>query len=123
MGRAADARADFQREEAAFREIAQAPEAAQEGASEALGKALADGRIFSGRQAKDAGLVDELGDSNTAAELAGKLGGITGTPKIRRDSDPIKEIFQMLDSRLPGQLLGALRNGPPHLLEYRWAGW
>ncbi len=86
-------------------------------------KTLADGRIFSGRQAKDAGLVDELGDSTTAAELAGKLGGISGTPKIRRDSDPIKEIFQMLDSRLPGQILGALRGGPPHLLEYRWAGW
>ncbi len=46
--RTAEGRSPFSwgtREEAAFREIAQAPEAAQEGASEALGKALADGRI------------------------------------------------------------------------------
>lgn len=86
-------------------------------------KTLADGRIFSGRQALEAGLVDSLGDSTTAAELAAKLGGISGSPKIRRDSDPLKEIYDLLDSRLPDRLLGALRLGPPHVLEYRWAGW
>jgi protease-4 len=42
---------------------------------------LADGRVFSGRQAKEAKLVDELGGIEAAVAEAGKLGGITGEPK------------------------------------------
>ncbi len=42
---------------------------------------LADGRIFSGRQAKAVGLVDELGTLSDAVREAGKLGGIKGKPK------------------------------------------
>jgi protease-4 len=37
---------------------------------------LADGRIFTGRMAKEAGLVDELGNLQDAIMLAGKLTGI-----------------------------------------------
>jgi len=43
---------------------------------------LADGRIFSGRQAKDLGLVDELGGLQDAVLLAGKLSGLEGTPDV-----------------------------------------
>lgn len=43
---------------------------------------LADGRIFSGRQAKDLGLVDDLGGLQDAVLLAGKLSGLEGTPEI-----------------------------------------
>ncbi|MBI5696099.1 MAG: signal peptide peptidase SppA [Nitrospirae bacterium] len=43
---------------------------------------LADGGIFTGRKAKEVGLVDELGDLDDAVKLAGKLGGIEGEPKI-----------------------------------------
>ena len=43
---------------------------------------LADGRIFSGRQAKDLGLVDELGGLQDAVLLAGKLSGMEGTPEV-----------------------------------------
>src|SRR5882724_3613486 len=42
---------------------------------------FADGRIFTGRQAKEWGLVDELGGLQTAVELAGKVAGIEGLPK------------------------------------------
>lgn len=42
----------------------------------------ADGRIFSGRQAKSYGFVDELGGLQTAVRLAGKLGGIRGEPVV-----------------------------------------
>jgi len=45
-------------------------------------KAIADGRIFSGRQAKQAGLVDELGDFNHAVQLAGKLAGMKENPEV-----------------------------------------
>ena len=40
-------------------------------------KALANGRIFTGKQAKDLGLIDELGNFTVAIELAAKLAGIT----------------------------------------------
>jgi protease-4 len=37
---------------------------------------LADGRIYTGRQAKELGLVDELGSYRDALELAARLGGM-----------------------------------------------
>jgi len=43
---------------------------------------LADGRIFSGRQALDLDLIDGLGGLQDAVELAGKLAGIKEKPAI-----------------------------------------
>lgn len=43
---------------------------------------LADGRIFTGRQAMEFGLVDELGNLQAAIASAGKLGGISGEPAV-----------------------------------------
>jgi protease IV len=43
---------------------------------------LADGSVYTGRQAKQIGLVDELGDLEDAIRLAGKLGNIQGEPKV-----------------------------------------
>jgi protease-4 len=43
---------------------------------------LADGRIFSGRQALAAGLIDELGTLRDAVKHAAKLGHISGEPRI-----------------------------------------
>ncbi len=45
---------------------------------------LADGRIYTGQQALDNGLIDEIGNFYRAVELAGELGGIEGEPKIKR---------------------------------------
>jgi protease-4 len=60
---------------------------------------LADGRILTGRQAKEARLVDELGDLDDAIHLAADIVGIEGEPKIveprRRFS-----IRELLESRL-----------------------
>jgi len=41
-------------------------------------QSIADGRIFSGEEAKDLGLVDRLGNLDDAIEWAGRLGGIKG---------------------------------------------
>lgn len=41
-------------------------------------KEIADGRVFSGRKAKELGLVDALGDMSSAVKLAGKLAGKEG---------------------------------------------
>jgi protease-4 len=43
---------------------------------------IADGRIFTGEQAKELGLVDALGNLEDAVSEAGKLGKITGEPKV-----------------------------------------
>jgi protease-4 len=45
-------------------------------------KAIADGRIFTGRQALSLKLVDRLGDLADSIQLAGTLAGIKGKPKI-----------------------------------------
>jgi protease-4 len=41
-------------------------------------ESLADGRIFTGEESKDLGLVDRLGNLEDAIEWAGRLGGIKG---------------------------------------------
>jgi protease IV len=49
---------------------------------EAKVRDLADGRIFSGEQAKELGLVDELGGLENAIETAAKRAGIEGVPQV-----------------------------------------
>lgn len=44
---------------------------------------LADGRIFTGRQAQELGLVDELGDFPHAVSVAGELAGLGPDPTTR----------------------------------------
>jgi protease-4 len=46
-------------------------------------RALADGRIYSGRQAKQLGLVDKIGGLQDAVREAASRAGITGTPQVR----------------------------------------
>lgn len=41
-------------------------------------RTLADGRVFTGQEAKQLGLVDALGNFNDAVERAGRMGGIKG---------------------------------------------
>ncbi|MGH7167575.1 MAG: signal peptide peptidase SppA [Nitrospiraceae bacterium] len=64
---------------------------------------LADGRIFTGRQAKDIKLVDELGDLDDAIRLAADLAGIEGEPKV---VEPRKRfsVRELIESRLFGTL-------------------
>ncbi len=52
------------------------------GLEESAVRAVADGRIYSGAQAKSLKLVDDLGGFEEAVEAAGKLGGIPGKPKL-----------------------------------------
>ena len=90
---------------------------------------LAQGQIYSGTQAKELKLVDELGDSEDAIALAGKLGGISGKPKLRSGVEHISDIFDMLDSRFSGGVLGTadlarqLSSRAHGGIEYRWQGW
>lgn len=49
---------------------------------EAEVRAIADGRIFTGRQALDLRLVDQLGDLADSIKVAGELVGIKGKPRV-----------------------------------------
>lgn len=55
---------------------------------------LADGRIYTGQEAKKEGLVDELGTYQDAVDAAAKIAGIIGEPKIVA---PTKKSFSILD--------------------------
>jgi protease-4 len=83
---------------------------------------IADGRIFSGRQAKEIGLVDRLGNFRDAVNLAKKMANIRGEVKLvyperKRRSflwDLLfKELLDSVTSRVRRQY---------GLLEYRWNG-
>src|SRR5690606_7817495 len=55
----------------------------------------ADGRIFTGEQAKSYKLVDELGGLQDAAQAAAKLAGIEGEPTLRypeKDKPLLREL-------------------------------
>lgn len=43
---------------------------------------IGDGRVYTGRQAKELGLVDQLGYLEDAIDKAGELGGIRGKPRV-----------------------------------------
>lgn len=66
-------------------------------------KLMADGRIFTGQQALRVGLVDQLGNSQTAIEAAAKLANIRGQPRVVETGSPWEPFVQILESLLPLQ--------------------
>ena len=78
-------------------------------------KELADGRIFSGRQAKESGLIDELGTLEDAISYATKLAGIKDKAKIvqeRKEKNLFLRLFKedfssLIPSPLNTKFLGA----------------
>jgi len=73
-------------------------------------KKLADGRIFTGRMAKELGLVDELGNLQDAIMLAGKLTGIKGEPQIIEKKEKFS-FFDILKGEFPGKLMENVFHG------------
>jgi protease-4 len=80
---------------------------------------LADGRVFTGRQAKSVLLIDEIGDLHDAIKLAGELGGIEGTPRVLEITKPFS-FQEFLESTFLGRIrsLGPSRFSAPLL--YLW---
>lgn len=84
---------------------------------------LADGRIFSGRQAKDLGLVDDLGGLQDAVLLAGKLSGMEGTPEIihgmKKKTSLLKYLMGNMTSAVVEEIKGqvAESHGAQYLLQ------
>lgn len=60
-------------------------------------KALADGRIFTGRQALALKLVDELGDQAASIRAAANLAGIKGKPRVVKKEKKIPFLDYLKD--------------------------
>jgi len=87
-------------------------------------RVLADGRIFTGRQAKDLGLVDDLGNLYDAIDIAAQMAQIKGKPGVKEfgRTSPWEKLFggpegmlQLLGNRLQfpqtGYAPGAIQDG------------
>ena len=91
-------------------------------------KKLADGRIYSGDQAKAAGLVDDIGYLDEAIELAKKQAGLTDARIVtyRRHGEYQNNIYSRLFGTGSGlgslasmDLLSIVRGGSPQFM-YLW---
>lgn len=74
---------------------------------------LADGRIYTGLQAYNLGLVDTLGSFHDAVQITADMVGITGDPETIKEVPKKPDFFDLLtktlttiDSRLSGRSLG-----------------
>ena len=86
---------------------------------------LADGRIYTGRQALERGLVDELGTLDDAIAKAAELGGIEGEPRVV-ELRPTPSFFDLLSgvqtrSAVP-TIEELLRLAGVPSLQYRFVG-
>ena len=82
---------------------------------------LADGRIFSGRQALDNGLVDALGNFQDAVDTAARLGKVSGEPRLvyppRAKPGWLEYLVQESVSQVRRGLTGQGSSGG---LQFRW---
>jgi protease-4 len=81
---------------------------------------IADGRIFTGEQALELKLIDELGSIDDAVRTAGKLAGIKGEPVRLWPKHRAAGLLDLLSSGEADALLGRVvsRRVPQFL--YRW---
>ncbi len=83
-------------------------------------KAIADGRIFTGRQALALKLVDQLGDLADSIRVAGDLAGIKGKPQVieKRKKIPFLEYFKEESAAWIGDVLARGINRSSVTLQY-----
>lgn len=72
-------------------------------------KRLADGRIFSGRQAFDLKLVDDLGGLQDAVQVAAKLAGIEGRPDTVYSAQNRSTLWKYLLENITSVVWGQIR--------------
>lgn len=87
---------------------------------------LADGRIYTGRQALELGLVDQLGNLSAATQRAAELGGIEGEPRIVEYQQPLSIIQGLVGMTRPAgplsDVIEILDRGQRPALQYLYVG-
>lgn len=63
-------------------------------------RAMADGRVFTGRDAKERKLIDETGNFQDAVDLTAKLAGISGKPRLIRTTRQRVTLLDVLTTDL-----------------------
>jgi len=66
---------------------------------------IADGRIFTGKMAKELGLIDEIGNLQDAITLAGKMSGIKGEPHVIEKEEHFS-FFDLLGGKIFSHFCG-----------------
>ena len=92
--------------------------ASARGMDEARVRKLADGRVYSGAQAKEMGLVDEFGTLEDAIELAAKRVGMEAEPAVYFSRTEQERWWERL---FFGALGRRLAKGDPAWLRYEWS--
>jgi len=82
-------------------------------------KKIANGRIFSGRQAMKLGLVDQLGNLDDAIDQAAKLAKIEGEPKVIMGRRPKGLLYWILRGSYMKELKNKIIGFHP-TLQYIW---
>lgn len=83
---------------------------------------IADGRILSGAQSKEHGLVDELGNFQDALELAKKMTGVEGEVTLVYPKKKGSRLWDFVLRDASEALYSFLRKIPGMQIEYRWDG-
>jgi protease-4 len=65
-------------------------------------RSVADGRVFTGRDAKERKLIDEIGNFQDAVDLTAKLAGISGKPRLLRLTRQRVTLLDVLTTDLSG---------------------
>ena len=89
---------------------------------EAEVRTIADGRIFTGEQALALKLVDRIGTLQDAIEEAGRLGGISGEPKLIRPPKKKRLLLDMLVEETASRISGAVRQENEFSVNYELGG-
>jgi protease IV len=88
------------------------------GLDEAIVKKLADGRVYSGAQAKELGLVDQFGTLEDAIDLAAKRVGLEANPAIYYSRTTQEHWWEKLFFGVFGRRLAGSERG---WLRYEWS--
>ncbi len=88
------------------------------GLDQALVKKLADGRVYSGAQAKELGLIDQFGTLDDAIDLAAKRVGLEPNPAVYYSRMPQERWWEKLFFGVFGRKLPSGERG---WLRYEWS--
>jgi protease-4 len=83
---------------------------------------IADGRILSGAQSKEHGLVDELGNFQDALDLAKKMTGVEGEVTLVYPKKKGPKLWDFVLRDASEAFFSLLKKIPGMQIEYRWDG-